>query len=177
MQYTGTCPSPLGELLLACDEAGLTGLWFKGGKYCALGLDREHEERETPVFARTREWLDVYFSGREPDFMPPIHLIGTPFQLAVWDILRKIPYGRTAAYGEIAAQVAAERGLARMSAQAVGGAVGHNPVSILVPCHRVVGADGSLTGYAGGLERKIKLLSGEGADMGRLFTPAKGTAL
>lgn len=177
MQYTGTCPSPLGELLLACDEAGLTGLWFKGGKYCALGLDREHEERETPVFAQTREWLDIYFSGREPDFMPPIHLTGTPFQLVVWDILRKIPYGRTATYGEIAAQVAAARGLARMSAQAVGGAVGHNPVSILVPCHRVVGADGSLTGYAGGLERKIKLLSGEGADMGRLFTPAKGTAL
>lgn len=177
MQYTGTCPSPLGELLLACDEAGLTGLWFKGGKYCTLGLDREHEERETPVFAQTREWLDIYFSGREPDFMPPIHLTGTPFQLAVWDILRRIPYGRTATYGEIAAQVAAERGLARMSAQAVGGAVGHNPVSILVPCHRVVGADGSLTGYAGGLERKIKLLSGEGADMGRLFTPAKGTAL
>lgn len=177
MQYTSICSSPLGELLLACDDTGLTGLWFRGGKYCALGLGREHEERQTPVFAQAKRWLDIYFSGREPDFMPPIHLMGTPFQLAVWGILRRIPYGRTVSYGEIAAEVAAERGLARMSAQAVGGAVGRNPVSIMVPCHRVVGVNGSLTGYAGGLERKIALLSGEGVDMGRLFTPTKGTAL
>ncbi len=177
MQYTSVCPSPLGEMLLACDELGLTGLWFKGGKYFALGLAQEHEERETPVFTQARRWLDVYFSGREPDFMPPIHLIGTPFQMVVWDILRQIPYGKTRTYGEIAAQAAAQRGLARMSAQAVGGAVGHNPVSILVPCHRVVGADGSLTGYAGGLERKTKLLSLEGADMRQFFAPGKGSAL
>lgn len=177
MQYTSACQTPLGEVLLACDELGLTGLWFKGGKYCALGLAREHEEGETAVFGQTRRWLDVYFSGREPDFMPPVHMIGTPFQLAVWELLRRIPYGETVTYGELAAQIAAERGLARMSAQAVGGAVGHNPVSILVPCHRVVGKDGNLTGYAGGLERKVKLLGCEGVDVGRLFVPGKGTAL
>lgn len=177
MQYTGTCQTPLGEVLLACDAQGLTGLWFKGGKYCALGLAREHEERETEVFAQARRWLGVYFSGREPDFMPPIHLTGTPFQLAVWGLLRQIPYGETATYGALAARMAAGRGLARMSAQAVGGAVGHNPVSILVPCHRVVGKNGSLTGYAGGLERKAGLLACEGVDTGRFFAPERGSAL
>lgn len=176
MQYTGACQTPLGEVLLACDELGLTGLWFKGGKYFALGLDREREERETAVFDQARRWLEVYFSGREPDFAPPIHMIGTPFQLAVWELLRRIPYGETASYGDLAAQIAAERGLAHMSAQAVGGAVGHNPVSILVPCHRVVGKSGSLTGYAGGLERKIRLLACEGADVGRFFVPTGGAA-
>ena len=153
MQYTGVCQTPLGEVLLAGDGQGLTGLWFKGGKYYALGLLPEREERETAVFDQTRRWLDIYFSGREPDFMPPIHLTGTPFQLAVWELLRRIPYGQTLTYGELAARIAAERGLSHMSAQAVGGAVGHNPVSILVPCHRVVGKNGSLTGYAGGLDR------------------------
>lgn len=176
MQYTSTYPSPAGKILLACDETGLTGLWFKGGKYCALGLDREHEARETPVLAEAKRWLDVYFSGREPDPMPPIHLIGSPFQLSVWKHLRQIPYGETITYGELAKRLAAERGLPRMSAQAVGGAVGHNPISIIVPCHRVVGSNGSLTGYAGGVDKKLRLLQLEGADMTGLFVPARGAA-
>lgn len=177
MQYTSTYQSPVGKILLACDETGLTGLWFEGAKFCALGLDREHEARETPVFAEAKRWLDVYFSGRKPDFMPPIHMIGSPFRLCVWGILRQIPYGGTMTYGEIATRLAAERGLSRMSAQAVGGAVGHNPISIIIPCHRVVGSGGSLTGYAGGLQKKMKLLTLEGVDMERLFVPKRGTAL
>lgn len=159
MQYTSAYRSPMGEILLACDEAGLTGLWFEGARYYALSLDREHEERETPVFAEAKRWLDVYFSRQEPDFTPPLHMIGTPFQLAVWEELRKIPYGETAAYGVIAERVSAKRGLSPTSARAVGGAVSHNPVSIIVPCHRVVGTNGSLTGYAGGLDKKRGLLA------------------
>lgn len=165
MQYTSTYQTPVGKILLACDEAGLTGLWFEGGKYCALGLDREHEAREMPVFVEAKRWLDIYFTGREPDFMPSIHMIGSPFQLSVWELLRKIPYGKTTTYGEIARRLAADRGLAHMSAQAVGGAVGRNPISIMVPCHRVVGANGSLTGYAGGLQKKARLLAYEGAGL------------
>ena len=177
MQYTSTYQSPVGEILLACDEIGLTGLWFEGEKFYALSLDKEHEAREMPVFAEVKRWLDVYFSGQEPNFMPPIHMIGSPFQLSVWEILRQIPYGRTTTYGEVAKRLAAERGLPRISAQAVGGAVGHNPISIIIPCHRVVGSNGSLTGYAGGLQKKIRLLTHEGVDMGRLFVPKRGTAL
>ena len=166
MRYTSTYCSPLGELLLACDDAGLTGLWFQGGKYCALGLDPKHEEREAPVFAETRRWLDCYFSGREPGFTPPLHMAGTPFQRSVWALLQQIPYGRTTTYKALADRLAAERG--RMSAQAVGGAVGRNPISIILPCHRVVGVDGGLTGYAGGVDRKARLLQLEGAEMSRL---------
>lgn len=177
MQYTNTYQSLMGEILLACDEIGLTGLWFQGEKYYALGLDKAHEERETPVFAETKRWLDDYFFGQEPDFMPPVHMIGSPFQLSVWEILRQIPYGKTTTYGEIAKRLAAERGLPRMSAQAVGGAVGHNEISIIVPCHRVVGANGSLTGYAGGVDKKLRLLQLEKTDMTGLFVPTKGTAL
>ena len=162
MQYTSAYRSPVGEILLACDEIGLTGLWFQGGKYFALKLDREHQPQETPVLLETVRWLDIYFSGREPDFMPPIHMTGSPFQRSVWKLLQKIPYGKTTTYGEIARGLAAERGLSRMSAQAVGGAVGHNPISIIVPCDRVIGANGSLTGYAGGLETKRMLLACEG---------------
>lgn len=163
MQYTTVYQSPMGKMLLAADEIGLTGLWFDGGKYYGEGLSPEHEERALPVFETAKRWLDIYFVGREPDFMPALHLIGSPFRLGVWKLLRGIPYGKTAAYGELAKKVAEERGIARMSAQAVGGAVGHNPISILVPCHRVVGADGSLTGYAGGLDKKRQLLILESA--------------
>ena len=146
--------SPLGRILLAADERGLTGLWFEGQKYFARTLPTECEERETPALADAAHWLDVYFSGHEPDFTPPLHPAGTPFQRTVWALLGQIPYGETTTYGALAQTLATRVGLASMSAQAVGGAVGHNPVSIIVPCHRVVGADGSLTGYAGALSGK-----------------------
>lgn len=159
MQYITHYQSPLGDILLAADETGLTGLWFDGGKYYADHLDPEHEERNTPILEQAKEWLTIYFSGKEPHFLPPIHMIGTPFQLSVWRILQKIPYGKTVTYGDIAKEIAGQRRLSRMSAQAVGGAVGHNKISIIVPCHRVVGTNGSLTGYAGGIDKKARLLA------------------
>ena len=177
MQYTTTYQSPIGGILLAADNKGLTGLWFEGQKYYAQDLEAEHEEKEIPVLKQTKQWLDIYFSGQEPDFMPPLHMIGSPFQLEVWAILRAIPYGKTISYGEIAKQIAKKRGKSHMSAQAVGGAVGHNEISILVPCHRVVGTNKSLTGYAGGVDKKEKLLALEGIDTGQFLIPTKGTAL
>ena len=176
MQYTNRYQSPLGTILLAADEIGLTGLWFEGQKYFALYLDKEHQEKDLPVFKETRRWLDIYFSGREPDFKLPLHFTGSPFQNEVWEILYAIPYGKTMTYGEIAQTLARKRGLARMSAQAVGGAVGHNEISVIVPCHRVVGASGSLTGYAGGIRKKIELLKLEGAWQDRFFIPTQSTA-
>ena len=169
--------SPLGRILLAADERGLTGLWFEGQKYFARTLSTECEERETPALADAAHWLDVYFSGHEPDFTPPLHLAGTPFQRTVWALLGQIPYGETTTYGALAQTLAARVGLASMSAQAVGGAVGHNPISLMIPCHRVVGTNGSLTGYGGGIARKVKLLELERADMHGLFVPKKETAL
>ena len=177
MQYTSHYQSPLGSILLAADDIGLTGLWFEGQKYYALYLDQENEEKELPLFQDVKHWLDIYFSGKEPDFQVPLHFTGTDFQNEVCEILYSIPYGKTMTYGEIAKQIAANRGLSRMSAQAVGGAVGHNEISIIVPCHRVVGTNGSLTGYAGGIEKKIALLTLEKVDMEKLFVPKKGTAL
>ncbi|MEY8431799.1 methylated-DNA--[protein]-cysteine S-methyltransferase [Lachnospiraceae bacterium 48-42] len=177
MQYTTTYQSPLGEILLAADEIGLTGLWFEGEKFYAEGLDPVNEEKDIPVFDDVKRWLDNYFSGQEPDFIPPLHMFGSDFRQCVWTILREIPYGETTTYGALARRIAAERGLERISAQAVGGAVGHNEISIIVPCHRVVGADGSLTGYAGGIQRKVELLTLEGVDMETFYVPTKGTAL
>ncbi len=177
MQYISYYSSPIGDILLAADDVGLTGLWFEGQKYFARCLDKEHEEKEIPLFAEVKQWLAVYFSGKEPDFTVPLHFTGTAFQNEVWEILCSIPYGRTMTYGEIAKQMAAKRGLTRMSAQAVGSAVGHNEISIIVPCHRVVGTNGSLTGYAGGIDKKVKLLRLEKADMESFFVPKKGTAL
>lgn len=163
MEYVSEYRSPLGKMLLAADDKGLTGAWFEGQKYFARGLDGEYEERKLPLFKEVKCWLDLYFSGQEPKFQIPIHLIGTKFQQEVWEVLCEIPYGETTTYGSIAAKIARKRGMTGMSAQAVGGAVGHNPISVLVPCHRVLGAGGSLTGYAGGVERKRKLLELEGA--------------
>lgn len=177
MQYISHYQSPLGGILLAADEIGLTGLWFEGQKYFALYLDKEHEEKEVPVFETAKKWLDIYFAGNEPDFQVPLHFTGTEFQNEVWEILYSIPYGKTMTYGEIAKRIAEKRGLERMSAQAVGGAVSHNEISIIVPCHRVVGTNGSLTGYAGGIEKKVALLKLEKADMEEFFVPKKGTAL
>lgn len=169
--------SPLGRILLAADEIGLTGLWFEGQKYYAAQLPEAHTEQETPILAEAKRWLDIYFTGKEPDFLPPLHPIGSAFRQAVWEILLQIPYGQTMTYGEIARQMAAQKGLARMSAQAVGGAVGHNEISVIIPCHRVVGTNGSLTGYAGGIDKKMRLLELEHADLHGFFVPKKGTAL
>ena len=169
--------SPLGGVLLAADEIGLTGLWFTGAKYFGAGLPASAAEADTPILAEARRWLEGYFTGQRPAALPPLHPSGSPFRRAVWDILLTIPYGETTTYGAIARQLAVQRGLAHLSAQAVGGAVGHNPISIIIPCHRVVGSGGSLTGYVGGIDRKIRLLSLEGADMSGLYVPAKGTAL
>ena len=177
MTYIQHYDSPLGGILLAADEIGLTGLWFDGQKYFARGLSNERIAQETSVLAEANRWLDIYFTGKEPDFTPPLHPIGSAFRRSVWEILLQIPYGQTTTYGEIARQLAKKQGLDRMSAQAVGGAVGHNEISIIIPCHRVVGADGSLTGYAGGIGKKEKLLELERADMRRFFVPKKGTAL
>lgn len=163
MHYINHYHSPLGTILLAADDTGLTGLWFEGQKYFAQGLDKETEEKEFSIFQTARRWLDVYFSGQKPDFQVPLHFQGTAFQKEVWEILLSIPYGGTTTYGAIAKQLAAKRGLPHLSAQAVGSAVGHNKISIIVPCHRVIGADGSLTGYAGGIWRKEKLLALEQA--------------
>ena len=169
--------SPLGRLLLAADEEGLTGLWLEGQKYFAAGLPQQREEQRTPALEEACRWLDTYFTGREPDFTPLLHPVGSDFQWAVWQLLLQIPYGQTTTYGTLAKQLAAKLGRPRMSAQAVGGAVGHNEISILIPCHRVVGATGSLTGYAGGLDKKVKLLELERADLRGLFVPKRGTAL
>ena len=161
--------SPLGGITLACDEERLTGLWFDGQKYFGSGILKDDpmpekaETKKPPVLEQTVKWLDLYFSGQKPDFTPPLHLIGSEFQLAVWKILLEIPYGQTTTYKELAGRIAEQRGIKSMSAQAVGGAVGHNPISIIVPCHRVLGTDGSLTGYAGGIDKKISLLTLEKA--------------
>ena len=160
--YTTNCiykyTSPIGSITMASNGAALTGLWFDGQKYFAQTLSGGYEEKLLPVFEDTIKWLDIYFSGAVPDFTPVMSVHSTPFRKAVWDILLTIPYGQTMTYGEIAEILAQQTGKKKMSAQAVGGAVGHNPVSIIIPCHRVVGADGSLTGYAGGLKRKQFLL-------------------
>ena len=177
MTFTQHYDSPLGGVLLAADEIGLTGLWFDGEKYFADNLPSEHTERETSALAEARRWLDVYFTGKEPDFLPPLHPVGSAFRRSVWDILLQIPYGKTATYGGIARQLTKKMGLPRMSAQAVGGAVGHNEISVIIPCHRVVGTNGSLTGYAGGIDKKLKLLELEHADMTGFFVPKKGAAL
>ena len=161
--------SPLGGITLASDEEGLTGLWFDGQKYFGSGILKDDpmpekaETKKPPVLEQTVKWLDIYFSGQEPDFTPPLHLIGSEFRLSVWKMLLEIPYGQTTIYKELAGRIAEQRGIKSMSAQAVGGAVGHNPISIIVPCHRVLGTDGSLTGYAGGIDKKISLLTLEKA--------------
>ena len=165
MIYVSYYKSPIGNITMASDGESLCGLWFDGQKYFASTVKGETEDKLLPVFEQTKEWLDIYFSGNEPDFTPKLSLNGSEFRKAVWDILLTIPYGSVMTYGEIAKIMAKQRGVAKMSAQAVGGAVGHNPISIIVPCHRVVGTDGSLTGYAGGIEKKRQLLTLERAEL------------
>ncbi len=177
MVYTCKYKSPLGDILLAADEVGLMGLWFEGEKYFAKTLPDEHIPQETVILTEAKKWLDVYFSGEEPKFTPPLHPVGSTFRQAVWQILLQIPYGRTVTYGQIASEIVEMKKIPHMSAQAVGGAVGHNEISIIIPCHRVVGTNGSLTGYAGGIDKKIALLTLEHTDMSSFFVPKKGTAL
>ena len=153
--------SPLGSITLASDGAALTGLWFDGQKYFGSNLDPVYREGDLPVFEEARRWLDLYFSGEIPDFTPALRMKAGDFRRRVWHILLEIPYGETTTYGQIARRLAKEQGLPRMSAQAVGGAVGHNPISLIIPCHRVVGTNGSLTGYAGGIEKKQWLIRWE----------------
>lgn len=158
MQYTSRYESPLGNIFLSADETSLTGLWFEGQKYFGLSSHNENAEKETAVLMQAKKWLDIYFSGNEPDFKIPLHFTGTEFQNEVWEILCNIPYGYTITYGDIAKMLAEKKGIKKMSARAVGGAVAHNKISIIVPCHRVVGKNGNLTGYAGGIDRKTALL-------------------
>lgn len=165
MVYTWHYDSPLGGITLASDGDALAGLWLDGQHIFADSLEKEREEKLLPVFEDTCRWLDIYFSGRDPGFTPKLNVRTTDFRKRVLEILLTIPYGKTMTYGEIAAQIAREKGLKQMSAQAVGGAVGHNPISLIIPCHRVVGAGGSLTGYAGGIDKKANLLQMEKAKL------------
>ena len=178
MEYIAHYDSPLGRILLASDDLGLSGLWFEEkSRYFALGLDSNHIEKDVSILDTTKNWLDIYFSGREPEFTVPLHIKGSDFYNEVSRIMCTIPYGKTMTYGEIAAIIAEEHGIPRMSARAVGGAVGHNKISIIVPCHRVVGKGGNLTGYGGGIKRKVSLLELERADLSSFYIPKKGTAL
>lgn len=174
MLYTMYYESPIGSLLLAEREGALAGVWIEGQKYFP-DLRREEMKGKTDskVLDETKDWLDRYFKGERPGIDElTLAPAGSEFCREVWRILCEIPYGEVTTYGEISQRIAESRGLERMSAQAVGGAVGHNPISIIIPCHRVVGSDGSLTGYAGGIHKKTWLLTMEGVDMEKLYVPA-----
>ena len=158
MDYIWHYTSPLGGITLSSDGEALTGLWFDGQKFFGAGLDSTNEEKRLPIFDESCRWLDIYFSGKVPGFTPKLNVRTTPFRKAVCDIMLSIPYGQMMSYGEIARRYARQTSLERMSSQAVGNAVAHNPISIIIPCHRVVGSDGSLTGYAAGPDRKLRLL-------------------
>ncbi len=177
MLYYKKLASPLGEITLRSDGEALTGLWFADDKHYGAKDIAGAALADLDVFMQAEAWLAEYFAGREPKVSLPLKLQGSEFQMQVWRLLQDIPYGRLVTYGDIAKKIAAQKGLARMSAQAVGGAVGHNPLCIIVPCHRVVGANGSLTGYGGGMWRKVRLLELEKVDMSKLTVPTKGTAL
>ena len=168
--------SPLGTIFLAADNGALAGLWLEGQKYFAATLDEAAVERDDlPVFRQAAAWLDAYFAKQPLPDLPPLAPKGSDFRQAVWRLLLEIPYGQVTTYGALA-QILRDRGISA-AAQAVGGAVGHNPISLMIPCHRVVGTNGSLTGYGGGIARKVKLLELEHADMHGLFVPKKDTAL
>jgi methylated-DNA-[protein]-cysteine S-methyltransferase len=178
MYYSTTYSSPIGTITLACCDDNLVGLWTEGQKYHGDTIpDVMIENNDIPIFGTAKSWLDKYFAGEKPDIKLPLAPIGGEFRQSVWKILCEIPYGKVITYGDIAKKIAMKMGRERMSSQAVGGAVGHNPISIIIPCHRVVGSNGSLTGFSGGIQMKVKLLELEGVDMSNLFIPKKGTAL
>jgi len=170
MFYSTTYSSPLGIITLCSDGENLVGLWNEGQKYHGASIPEAMVEKDDlPVFIKAKKWLDEYFAGKKPAISAlPLAPIGTAFRQRVWRLLCEIPYGGTTTYGDIAARISKEKADGKTSARAVGGAVGHNPVSIIIPCHRVVGSDGSLTGYAGGLDKKVSLLELEGVDIDKL---------
>lgn len=161
--YTHNYQSPLGEIVIASDDTAITGLWLVGQRHFDIEVEGCITDKDLPIFDEVSRWLDIYFTGNNPGEIPAVRMNGTPFQLEVWQILQAVPYGKLITYREIAELIAKKRGITKMSACAVGNAVGRNPVSILVPCHRVVGSSGKMTGYAGGIERKVKLLKLENA--------------
>lgn len=179
MVYLSNYQSPFGVISLISDENNLLALWFEGQKYSqSLYQAGSIQKGSSPVLTASKKWLDDYFANKKPSSASlPLAPIGGEFRKQVWKLLLQIPYGEVTTYGEIARQVAKIQGRESMSSQAVGGAVGHNPISIIIPCHRVVGSNGSLTGYAGGINLKIKLLELEGLDLSRFSIPKKGTAL
>lgn len=179
MIYKASYHSSIGNIVLASDGDHLIGLWLEGQKYF-LGSVHEDmiEKDDLAIFDLTKKWLDDYFKQKKPSLSNiPLLPKGTVFQKTIWQILCQIPYGEVVTYGFIAKQAAKLLNKETMSAQAVGGAISHNPISILIPCHRVVGTNGSLTGYAGGIDKKIQLLELEGVDLTNFFIPQKGTAL
>lgn len=176
MIYTTFYDSPIGKIAMAGNEEGLKGLWFEKQKYFMSGVnDKTEEKGDISIFKDAKIWLNKYFDGERDIKISGLRLSpdGNSFRKAVWKILCTIPYGEVISYKEISKIYAAQAGIERMSAQAIGNAVGHNPISIIIPCHRVVGGNGSLTGYAGGIDKKIFLLKHEGADMSGLFVPKK----
>lgn len=175
--YRTTYDSSFNRIYLSSDGQYLTGLWFEGSRD-EVKHEKNFIDQELPIFEQTKKWLDIYFSGKEPSFVPTYRLEHvTPFRQLVIDQMLQIPFGKVVTYRDIAENIAKIKGVDKMSAQAVGGAVGWNPICILIPCHRVVGSNGSLTGYGGGIANKIKLLENEGHDLSKFIVPKKGTAL
>ena len=158
MSYTYKSPSPIGAIVASSDGTNITGLWFKGQKYFASTLTSNAQKCDLPIFQKLQKWLNLYFTGIEPNFALPLKPFGSEFRQLIWKELCKIPYGQVVTYGNIAKKLST-------SARAIGGAVGHNPISIIIPCHRVIGTNGNLTGYAGGIDKKIQLLKLEGAGL------------
>lgn len=169
MQTVSYYNSPIGKILLASDEQGLIGLWLDTDRYYGDNLDKEYSEGGNKYLASAKKWLDIYFQGKEPDFTPQLHLIGTDFQKRVWQALLKIPYGMTTTYKDIAVQAAKDKD--HLPIRATGGAIGRNHICIIIPCHRVVGANHNLTGYGGGIDKKIQLLKLEGVDINQFKEP------
>lgn len=157
MQTRSFYSSPLGRIILTAQNNALTGLYFDGQKYLP-DTSALLENNQLPIFLQTAQWLDIYFQGKNPCFTPPLLMIGSDFRQSVWQMLMKVPFGKTISYKEIAQKIARQQNRLTISPQAVGNAVGHNPISLIIPCHRVIGSNGHLTGYAGGIDKKISLL-------------------